>query len=316
MFQGVVSDRNHVSDSGVESPFLHRSNHMKNHRRGFTLIELLVVIAIIAILAAILFPVFAQAKAAAKRTQDLSNVKQISLGMHMYAGDHDDCLPLRREVRDGADWWTARMRTWKDSTLPYIKNGGRAYREDGLPYQTKGTGGIYESPLNTAAWSSAPAWGFGSTGYPGDETTRFPRSYAVNSSAGANELGWNNDNGRWNNIWPCAGDSGCGSGSMTSLNKPAETIMLSSTRMVFNDVWAETISYTCTADGQPWGGQPLSCQNGVGNGGINFGFFDGHAKMIKATQSVSNDLWGMFTAAGDDYRNQIARDTAAVPEWR
>ena len=46
-------------------------------RRAFTLIELLVVIAIIAILAAILFPVFAQAKAAAKKAVDLSNQKQI-----------------------------------------------------------------------------------------------------------------------------------------------------------------------------------------------------------------------------------------------
>jgi prepilin-type N-terminal cleavage/methylation domain-containing protein len=49
---------------------------MHTNRKGFTLIELLVVIAIIAILAAILFPVFAQAKVAAKKTSDLSNLKQ------------------------------------------------------------------------------------------------------------------------------------------------------------------------------------------------------------------------------------------------
>ena len=58
--------------------------------RGFTLIELLVVIAIIAILAAILFPVFAQAKLAAKKTVTLSNIKQVALGNRMYAGDNDD----------------------------------------------------------------------------------------------------------------------------------------------------------------------------------------------------------------------------------
>lgn len=62
-------------------------------RSGFTLIELLVVIAIIAILAAILFPVFAQAKAAAKKTASLSNQKQIGLGTMLYAGDYDDILP-------------------------------------------------------------------------------------------------------------------------------------------------------------------------------------------------------------------------------
>ncbi len=67
---------------------------MKSQRRqGFTLIELLVVIAIIAILAAILFPVFAQAKSAAKKTADLSNVKQAMVSALMYASDADDYLP-------------------------------------------------------------------------------------------------------------------------------------------------------------------------------------------------------------------------------
>ena len=62
-------------------------------KKAFTLIQLLVVIAIIAILAAILFPVFAQAKQAAKKSSDLSNIKQLSLGMHTYTADYDDILP-------------------------------------------------------------------------------------------------------------------------------------------------------------------------------------------------------------------------------
>ncbi len=63
-------------------------------RVGFTLIELLVVIAIIAILAAILFPVFAQAKEAAKATADLSNAKEIGLSYKLYIGDSDDTMPI------------------------------------------------------------------------------------------------------------------------------------------------------------------------------------------------------------------------------
>lgn len=61
-------------------------------KKAFTLIELLVVIAIIAILAAILFPVFAQAKLAAKKTADLSNLKQIAAAAYMYYNDYDDTL--------------------------------------------------------------------------------------------------------------------------------------------------------------------------------------------------------------------------------
>ncbi|MCW5938523.1 MAG: prepilin-type N-terminal cleavage/methylation domain-containing protein [Fimbriimonadaceae bacterium] len=64
------------------------------HRRAFTLIELLVVIAIIAILAAILFPVFAQAKEAAKKTQTLSNFKQTGTSANIYITDTDDNFPL------------------------------------------------------------------------------------------------------------------------------------------------------------------------------------------------------------------------------
>ena len=71
---------------------------MCQSRRAFTLIELLVVIAIIAILAAILFPVFAQAKAAAKQSVCLSNVKQLNLALVQYGTDNDDLFPFQRHA--------------------------------------------------------------------------------------------------------------------------------------------------------------------------------------------------------------------------
>lgn len=72
-------------------PFMQRN--VRRLARAFTLIELLVVIAIIAILAAILFPVFARAKQAAKRTGCLSNLRQIAIANELYVNDYDDRMP-------------------------------------------------------------------------------------------------------------------------------------------------------------------------------------------------------------------------------
>lgn len=100
--------------------------------RAFTLIELLVVIAIIAILAAILFPVFSQAKEAAKRTACLSNMRQMGTAFLMYETDYDDRLPDRRDLKSALPGGYMPWSTWPPSDpragwaavalQPYTKN--------------------------------------------------------------------------------------------------------------------------------------------------------------------------------------------------
>lgn len=74
-------------------------------KRAFTLIELLVVIAILAILAAILFPVFSRAKAAAKGTACLSNLKQLGTAFAIYTADYDGDYPTPYGNRPGTSAW-------------------------------------------------------------------------------------------------------------------------------------------------------------------------------------------------------------------
>lgn len=87
------------------------------HRSAFTLIELLVVIAIIAILAAILFPVFAQARSKARQANCLSNMKQIGLGIMMYAQDYDETYPISNYP------FGTNNQSWQFFVDPYIRAG-------------------------------------------------------------------------------------------------------------------------------------------------------------------------------------------------
>lgn len=87
---------------------------VSNLKRAFTLIELLVVIAIIAILAAILFPVFASAKLAAKRTTEISNLKQVGTAYVMYEADNDDAFPMHS--------FPTKRAAWPVQIQPYMKS--------------------------------------------------------------------------------------------------------------------------------------------------------------------------------------------------
>jgi type II secretory pathway pseudopilin PulG len=140
------------------------------------MIELLVVIAVIAILAAILFPVFARAKAAAKQTTCLSNLKQIGSAITLYEGDYDDIFPNAVDPSDkyaSNIWnqspeWQARIKYMPmlhDALQPYVKNRevfhcpsdvGATYLDNNLPtmlesapsmFATFGTSYLYRTEI-------------------------------------------------------------------------------------------------------------------------------------------------------------------------
>ena len=129
---------------------------------GFTLIELLVVIAIIAILAAMLLPALAKAKEKAQRAQCSNNVKQITVAMHMYAGESRDFLPE-------PNWnqpWTVRgwlydasrgAGTIPNPTVPPYSTNPRLAYEGGLLWDYIKSTAVYRCPVektNTPSWSS------------------------------------------------------------------------------------------------------------------------------------------------------------------
>jgi len=99
-------------------------------RRAFTLIELLVVIAIIAILAAILFPVFAKAKEAAKVSASLNQMKQLGICVEIYNTDYDDVLPAASmrttNPNDTPTIWTERVQSYVKDKQIFIAVGSDA----------------------------------------------------------------------------------------------------------------------------------------------------------------------------------------------
>jgi len=187
-------------------------------KRAFTLIELLVVIAIIAILAAILFPVFAQAKLAAKKTADLSNIKQIGTALAIYMNDADDLYPAM--VSENVTTGINQHPVWSSSDVlgPYVKNTQ-----------------IFLSPTGTNGNVTLPAGTL-----PNNVTSVAPRSYMANgledtyvASNGANLFG-PTFTGSGGGVFGYWSDNGSGlvvaqqSRSQTALDAPSEIVVLTS----------------------------------------------------------------------------------------
>jgi prepilin-type N-terminal cleavage/methylation domain-containing protein len=137
-------------------------NFHKRRRKAFTLIELLVVIAIIAILAAILFPVFAQAKAAAKKAVSVSNCKQIDLASIMYSNDYDDMFVPYFSYYNPATYNTySPGEYWPGLISPYV--GKAATSTDGAGGQqilAQDLSKVFFDPIETFTFPATGGYGY------------------------------------------------------------------------------------------------------------------------------------------------------------
>jgi prepilin-type N-terminal cleavage/methylation domain-containing protein len=204
-------------------------------KKAFTLIELLVVIAIIAILAAILFPVFAQAKLAAKKTAALSNIKQIALAQKMYENDFDDTFSFG----GGKDWWGPNTGNWILNTEPYIKNYGIMLD----PSDPK-------SKTTWATWMKGSAWA---------DSTFSSVSFAAN---GWMKPDWNGSTHQIHGIMGLAQGSWLSrfGANDSAVNTPADTVMVA-TRYDGQNIYGTGLYFS----GVNWGG--WDDENGSGANG-------------------------------------------------
>jgi prepilin-type N-terminal cleavage/methylation domain-containing protein/prepilin-type processing-associated H-X9-DG protein len=305
-----------ASREGAELHYITMNNRKK---KAFTLIELLVVIAIIAILAAILFPVFAQAKAAAKGAACLSNTKQIALGGLMYSEDVDDqILPSYTLVASSwestAAGQTQPLSFWSDLVQPYIKSGAVTPANFG---QTSGIGVLHDQGASVSALNASSVYpGYDYAGRPGF-TVLADYTYAITGFGGLHDyLTWLYD-ASYGHTGTCPGEGDSGgpagiygaSGSSTNpcMNPPGNGPGVPGTlQSATGPNWSGTFATNNATTSVARPSETIIASDGVTivqqaaagtvptftlyafpgggdavhNGGGNYAFVDGHAKRI------------------------------------
>lgn len=252
-------------------------NSFTARRRAFTLIELLVVIAIIAILAAILFPVFAQAKLAAKKTQDISNMKQLALATRMYAIDQDDMfhrLQSGGRAATGPDYYTGP----EDMLASYVKN--QEIFKSPTDATTRNTCGV---AAGTPGYKISYAWTF-----KGNDSN--PSETSISHTFGVH--GTSNDT----NVFISDSLTETGVGAVANTVNMYPLWMTSNTSNLRSwwryysanlrswPVSPNFLTYACTGFATGVG------SIGAFNGKINVGFVDGHVASVSQPQ-LMDSLW-------------------------
>lgn len=254
-------------------------------RRAFTLIELLVVIAIIAILAAILFPVFAQAREAGRKATCISNMKQIGLGLLMYAGDYDETLPwAASNIAPSTNF------AWYLNIEPYIKSGITRDASGAFTPTTFYTCPSYQN-------SSVPM-GPGDPAPPAKATP--VRSYGVNSNIMPfMQSGWSSNwfPGRFT--------------SLAAINAPAELVFAAHQTGGRVAVSGDDVTTGCQGDEENaapgWLSSYYCAARYQHNGGSVVVLADGHAKWFRGP----GNSWRARSASGVAYRKSLAPNASA-----
>lgn len=247
--------------------------HTENrHRKGFTLIELLVVIAIIAILAAILFPVFAAAKAKGRQTACLSNMRQIGAGIFAYMDDWRGFGPYVVANDSDEDDWPIKYAKFKGSCAPAISGASSSWYDytwrQHMQKYVKSTK-LFICPERVYEWK------VGGDPKKDPQAQDFQAYNPFDPKApvghyGLNERIYNKENPGIKNTW-----------TQTIITIPAKTIMLGENKD--GDVSAEVETGNLT-QGRFWPYHPYAGSSDLIRGS-NFVFCDGHAKWMSISDT-------------------------------